>query len=199
MVRFILNILLNFFILVLVGVFLYVGILLYGAYTNDKESVSQIIDPRNFIKRFTEREEVWKVYESKTFSFEHPDDWRPREASLEGNGGELIDLRIPDIFSIVKVGRKSLIGYSKLPVDEMRPKDLKEESEFIIMERKGYKWVYKREKLFVYEYAISLNTDTAVFGQRLSFYISVESVKEDKELETKLDRLASSVKNKLVD
>jgi hypothetical protein len=197
MVRLLLTVLLNGIILILVAVFIYVGIMLYSAYKDDKETVSQLIDPRLFIQRFFNKKEVWKVYESKNFSFEYPNDWRPKIATLEGDGGEVIDLNIPVIFSITKIGSRNLIGYTVQPIEKIRPQNLESETEFIMLNRKGYKWVYKRDKMIIYQYAVSLDTDHAVFGQRLSFYISVESVKSDEALEKKLDRVASSVKERV--
>ena len=185
---------LNVFIVILIAVLLYVGALLYGAYTLDQQSVSNLIDPRDLLRRISFQKEKWEVYTSKSFTFEHPEDWNPKDSSVYSAGDEVVDLRIPDLFSIVKIGSRNFIGFSKQTVEERRPKNVKSETEFIMMDRKGYKWVYEDDKQIIYQYIIPLSTDSVVVGQRYSFFIRVASIREDRTLEERLDRVAQSVK-----
>ncbi len=199
MPKLIINILLNVLIFGLLAVFIFFGIKLYKVYKNDNTAISQFILPRYLLSLIKiDLEEDWKTFDSQTFSFQYPGSWEPKRTDLFSNGVESVDLKVPVFYELAKFGGKTVLGYDKFTVEKRREivTGLISEQKFVIANRNGYKWIYKQNNLYEYEYAIPLQTYTYNGKEVSSFVLHVEANNLDPKLEQKLDRIARSVKFK---
>lgn len=197
--RLLLTIILNVVIVVLILVFIYVGFMVFQAYSDDKANISDFVNPAYVLSFINlNRTDEWKVYDSLTYSFEYPASWKPvRKQNAQAGSIELVDLKIPVIFSLPRLGSTTTIGYYRDPISKLRPSSIIEEIELTFAGRQGNRWIYKIDSTNVmYEYAVPLNTELAGTVQATTLVIKVESVRQDKDLEELLDKLAQSVKFK---
>jgi len=194
--RLLLTIILNVVIVVLLLVFIYVGFMVFRAYSSDNAHISDFVDP-SYVLSFINlnRTEEWKVYDSLTYTFEYPASWKPiRKQNAQQGSIELVDLKIPVIFSLPRLGSNTTIGYSRDTVSKLRPPSIIEEKEVNFAGRQGFRWIHKTNDTYVvYQYAVPLNPELAGEVQATSLVIIVESIRQDKELEAILDKLAQSI------
>lgn len=195
MMKKVLTIILNIIIVLLIIVFIYVGFMVFKAYSEDNADISQFINPAYFLSLVNfYQEDKWVTYESLTYSFEHPANWKPAAQSSQQNSIEIVDLKIPAIFSLPRLGGTTMLGYFRDPVTKIRPANILKEGSIVFANRQGYKWIYKQENnYYMYIYAIPLSTNQTSLRQASTFVIMVEAVRQDEDLEKLLDRMAQSI------
>ncbi len=169
--------------------------MVFKAYSEDEADISQFINPAyllSFVNFYTE--DKWVTFDSLTYSFDHPKNWKPMAQSSQQNTIEIVDLRIPAIFSLPRLGGTTMVGYFRDPITKIRPSNILKEGQIVFANRQGYKWIYKQNSnYYMYIYAIPLSTNQTSLRQASTFVIMVEAVRQDDDLEKLLDRLAESV------
>lgn len=194
--KLLLTIVLNAVIVILIGILILVGVMVFRAYSQDEADITQFIEPAYLLSLLNfNNEETFKKYESITYTFDYPASWKPIPRNSQQNTNiEMTDLRIPVIFSLPRLGSTTLIGYFRDPIAKLRPADIVEEQQVIIAGRQGYKWIYKKDSTYyVYYYAVPLSSELIATRQASTFVIMVEAVRRDKDLEEILDKVANSV------